>query len=73
MKNGIYFIVIALLLAKILIYANPMTCDITMRTQSDVKSQELNISHEFFCTELKLGTVVTLITKFHDLSTVTFP
>ena len=27
----------------------------------------------FFCIELKLGTVVILITKFHDMSTVTFP
>ena len=33
MKNGIYFIVIALLVAefcKILIYANQMACDITL-------------------------------------------
>ena len=34
---------------------------------------KLNISHDFFCIELKLSTVVTLITKFHDMSTVTFP
>ena len=31
------------------------------------------ISHNFFCIELKLGAVVTLITKFHDMSTVAFP
>ena len=32
MKNGVYFIVIALLVAKlfkILVYANQMTCDVT--------------------------------------------
>ena len=40
MKNGVYFIVIALLVAglfKILIYANQMTCDVTLWTQNDVK------------------------------------
>ena len=32
----------------------------------------LNISHDFFCIELKLSTVVTLITKFHcDISIAT--
>ena len=53
MKNGVYFLVIALLVAelfKILIYAN---------------HKELNISYDFFCIELKLSTVVTLLTKFH--------
>ena len=33
----------------------------------------LNISHDFFWIELTLSTAVTLITKFHDMSTVTFP
>ena len=40
MKNGDYFIVMALLVAelfKILIYANQMTCDVTGWTQSGVK------------------------------------
>ena len=40
MKNGVYFIVIALLVAelfKILVYANEMTCDVTLWTQNDVK------------------------------------
>ena len=40
MKNGVYFIVIAVLVAelfKILVYANSRTCDITMLTQNDVK------------------------------------
>ena len=44
MKNGVYFIVIALLVAelfKILIYANYTTCDITLWTQNDVKSQKM--------------------------------
>ena len=33
----------------------------------------ISISEVFFCIELKLYTVVTLITKFHDMSSVTFP
>ena len=40
MKNGVYFIVIALLIAelfKILIYAHYRTCDVILWTQSDVK------------------------------------
>ena len=40
MKNGVYFIVIAFLLAelfKMLVHANQMTCDITLWTQNDVK------------------------------------
>ena len=40
MKNGVYFIVIALLVAKlfkILIYANERTCGNTMWKQNDVK------------------------------------
>ena len=40
MKNGVCFIVIAFLVAelfKILIYANLMTCDVTLWTQNDVK------------------------------------
>ena len=43
-KNGVYFIVIALLfneLFKILIYANSTTCDVTQWTQNDVKSQKM--------------------------------
>ena len=43
-KNGIYLIVIALVVAelcKILIYANEITCDVTMWTQGDVKSHEI--------------------------------
>ena len=34
--------------------------------------KKLNISHDFFCIELKLSTVVTLLTKFHEMSFVTF-
>ena len=40
MKNGVYFMVITFLVAKlfnILIYANYRTCDVTMWTQNDVK------------------------------------
>ena len=43
-RNGIYFIVIALLVAelfKILVYANKITCDVTFWTQSGVKSQKI--------------------------------
>ena len=68
---------IALLVAELfgtLIFANPMTCGVTMWTQiSGVKSQKLNISHNVFCIKLKLSTVVALIAKFCDMSTVTFP
>ena len=35
--------------------------------------KKLIISLDFFCIELKLSTVVMLLTKFHDMSTVTFP
>ena len=35
--------------------------------------KKLNISHDFFCIELKLSTVVTLTTKLHDMSIVRFP
>ena len=43
-----------------------MTCDVTLWTHQDVKSQKNGIS-------LKLCIVVALTTKFHDISTVTFP
>ena len=39
-QNGVYFIVIAFLFAelfKILVYANYMTCDVTLWIQNDVK------------------------------------
>jgi len=48
MKNGVYFIVIALLVAelfRVLIYANWMTCDVTLVTQSGVKEQNI----EYLC------------------------
>ena len=47
MKNGFHFIVMALLVAKlfkIVIYANKMTCDVTMWTQNDVKNTKTGIS-----------------------------
>ena len=40
MKNGVYFIVIAFWFAelfKMLVYANQITCDVTLWTQNDVK------------------------------------
>ena len=72
MKNSIYFIVLALLVAasfKILIYENSMTCNVTMWTQSGEKSQKIESLSRFFL----YGTAVTLFTKFLDMSTVTFP
>ena len=60
-------------LFKILIYANYMTGDVTMWTQSGVLSHKKNKSlSRLFLEELKPSAVVTLITKFHDMSTVTF-
>ena len=76
MKNGVYFIVKALLvveLFEILIYGNKMTCDVTLLTRIDVQSQKWNISEGIFSIELKLCAVVTFITKFHNMPTVTFP
>ena len=35
--------------------------------------KKLNISDNFFCIELKFGTVVTLLAKFHEMLFVTFP
>ena len=49
MRNGVYFIVRALLVAKlfkILIYANYRTCGITMWTQNDVKKEQ---NMEYLC------------------------
>ena len=37
MKNGVYFIMIALLVAKLF----NMTCDVILWTQNDVKSQKM--------------------------------
>ena len=51
MKNGVYFIVIALLVAellKILIYANQMTCDVILWTQSGVKSEKIEYLSPLF-------------------------
>jgi len=44
MKNDVYFIVTALLVAeifKIPTHANEMTCDVTLWPQSDVKLQKI--------------------------------
>ena len=51
MKNGVYFIVIALLVAelfKILIYANQATCDVILWAQSGVKSQKIEYLSPLF-------------------------
>ena len=72
-KNGIYFIVIALLLAelfKILIYADYVTCDVTMLTQSGVKSQKIEYLP---CFLYKTGTLYSCFTQSFIVSTVTFP
>ena len=47
MKNDVYFIVIALLVAKlfkILGYANEITCDVSLWTQNDVKITKCGMS-----------------------------
>ena len=44
MKNGVYVVVLALWVAelfKILVYANQMTYDVTLWTQNDVKTQQM--------------------------------
>ena len=38
-----------------------------MKNKVVLNHKKLNISHDFFCIELKLSTVVTLITKVHDI------
>ena len=43
-----------------------MTCDVTVWTQSGVKSQKIEYLPRLF----RYSTVVTLITRFHDMSTV---
>ena len=71
MKNGFVFSAKALLFAELF----KMTCDVTLWTQNDVKSQKMEylIYKTFLCVELKLCPVVALTTKFHDISTVIFP
>ena len=65
MKNIVYFIVIALLIAKL--------CKLDELRRYNVDTKWCKITKDFFCVELKLSTLVTLIKKFHDMSTVTFP
>ena len=48
-------------------------CDVTKGHKVVQNHKKLIISLDFFCIELKLSTVVMLLTKFHDMSTVTFP
>ena len=51
MKNGVYFIMIALQVAqlfKMLIYANYMTCDVTLWIQNDVKAQKMEYLRRLF-------------------------
>ena len=57
-KNDVYFIVIAFLvteLFKILIYANEMTCDATMWTQNDLKSQNMEYLVTTWCRQSHSG------------------
>ena len=65
MKNGVYFIVIVLLVGMLF----KMTYDVTLWRQNDVKSQKMEYPWRLFCIELKLCTVVALTTKFHDITT----
>ena len=67
MKNGVYFIVIALLVAELF----KMTCDVTLWTKwCKITKNGISLKR-FFCIELKLCTVVALTTKFHDNSMAT--
>ena len=50
-----------------------MACDVTMWTQSSVKSQKIEYLTRLFLYRTETYTVVTLITKLHHMSTVTFP
>ena len=50
-----------------------MTCNVTILRRNDVKSQKMEYFGRLSCIELKLCTVVTLITKFRNMSTVTLP
>ena len=71
MKNRVYFIVIALLVAELF---KILVTTVTW-IQNDVKSQKMEYLWRLFLQYYKNWkfVVVTLITKFHDMSTVTFP
>ena len=69
MKNGVYFIVIAFFFAelcKILVYANYMTCDVTLWTQNDVNNKIWNICANTKSTGLKFCTV-DMLQELHIL------
>jgi len=76
MKSGLCFIVTALLVAELF---GILSCadGVSVASQGGHRvvrnHKKLSISLDFFCMELKLSTVLTLLTKFHDMSTVTFP
>ena len=69
MKNSVYFIVIALLIAEL----SKILSKLDDLWRYNVNTKWCKITKDFFCIELKLSTFVTLIKKFHDMSTVTFP
>ena len=48
-----------------------MTYDVSVDKMM-LNHKKWNLSEDFFCMELKLCIVVTLIPKFHDMSTVAF-
>ena len=62
MKNGVYFILIALSVAelfKILIYPNKWTCDVTRWTQNDVKAQKMEYIWKLFLCRIFLYSCYT--------------
>ena len=77
MKNGIYFIVIALLVAELFHEFDLCKLRDLWHHKVNIKwckiARKWNISEDGFLIELKLYTVVALITEFHVMSTVTFP
>ena len=69
MNNGVYFIMIALLVAK---FFN-MTCDVIIIVDTKWCKITKNGIYRLFLYRTDTLYFVALPTKFHDISTVTFP
>ena len=71
MKNGVYFIVIALLVAELFRFRFMQIRRLLMSHSGHKIMQnhkKWNISEDVFCIELKLFTLLILITKFRDMA-----
>ena len=75
MKNGIYFVVIALLPSYSRFWFMQIRWLVTPHCGHKMMQnhKKCNISEDILCIELKLCTVITLVTKFQYMSIVTFP